>query len=89
MVNPVGMLMRAKKGALSLDELNETLSALGIRAEFDDVEGGDSFEAFKALASAASLPSAKVVRMRLEIASGAAFEGLLVLRPSPVITKGT
>jgi hypothetical protein len=69
MVNPVALLVKAKRGDMTIDQ-PEMLSVAGIDADFAPVDQGDALPQFEALAGAASLPDAQLIRLNLKMKTG-------------------
>lgn len=76
----LGTLLKLKRGELDSDAIPEMLSAMGIDAKFETLQGDAAFVGFRNLAGAASLPSSQLVQIRLTMKSGQTVSGLLVLR---------
>lgn len=80
-MNALALLMKAKKGDLGPDEIEEALAAIGIEAQMGEVSAKDYEAVFTKVADATSLPGAALMRLTLKMKVGQ-FEGLVVLVPN-------
>lgn len=78
-LNPLAMISKLKKGGLGTDELEEMLSAMGIKGKFTPVPVDQALPEFKQLADATSLPGANLVALNMEMKNGQRLAGLLVM----------
>jgi len=90
MMNPLTVMKQLKKGGIGPDELGELLGAMGIQAEFVPVPMDQAFPEFQKLAESASLPSANLLRLTMQM-KGQTLEGLLVVSKGSqaTVTAGT
>jgi hypothetical protein len=72
-------IMKLAKGGLGPDELAEILAAAGMDLTF--TPAAPTVEAFRPLAEAASLPSAKMVELKGRMKGGGNIHALLVMNP--------
>lgn len=79
----LGTLAKIAKGSLSLDEVMEMASAVGMDLTVQNLDEGQLPMAFERAARAASSPFCKVVALRGVTKERAVVEALLVLVPSP------
>ena len=78
-MNLLAMTKMLKKGGLGTDELEELLSAMGIRGKFSPVPVDQALPEFQKMANATSLPGASLVCLEMEMKSGQKLAGLLVM----------
>ena len=75
----LGTLAKLARGGIGPDELGELMSAAGIDATFSLVQIGEALPVFQAAAEAASLPSARIVRIEATMKGGDRMSGILVM----------
>lgn len=75
----LGKLFKAAKGAASLEEMLEMLSALGIEAEVKPVNTNAEGQAF---AAAAAQPGAALFHMKAKLKGGQPMLAFFVLPPA-------
>lgn len=71
-------LVRAAKGAASLDEMLELMSSLGVEAEVQPINNRAELEG---AAAAAAAPGARLFQMRATLKGGSPLLALLILPP--------
>ena len=75
-------IVKLAKGNLTIDDIGEMFSALGMEVEFRQLEISEASHAFRHAALAAAKPDARLMKVSGTDKEGCQFEGLMILVPS-------
>jgi hypothetical protein len=78
-MNPLGAILKIRRGEMGLDELAEMMAAAGIDAQFNPVAVNDALPRFKHLAGMAQQSDASITSLELKLKGGQTLTGLLVV----------
>jgi hypothetical protein len=70
-------MLKLARGAVSQDELEEILAAVGMKLAFSPA--APTIEGFRPLAQSASLPGAKMIELKGKMKGGGTLHALLVM----------
>lgn len=79
MLNPLALMKSLQSGEMGIDEIEETLSLLGIEARIAPLEEGEGQAEFVLMTQTAPLPSSPVMKLDLRTKKGLRLSGLLVV----------